>query len=85
MIEHSGVVNLVRWHVIEYEVSELSKATAMAGVGFDAFGWEVWPYYLERSTVYIVNNETRISLKELLHLLIEEILHIVSYRNRFNK
>lgn len=72
MIKHSGVVNLVNWHIVEYEVSQLSKATSMAGVGFDAFGWEIWPYLLSGSSVFILNNEKRLLTKDLVEVFISE-------------
>ncbi len=76
MIEHSGVVNLVYWHNQVYHVTQKSRATTMAGTGFDAFGWEVWPYLLAGASVYIVDDETRLSPEALLNLFnSNEITH----------
>jgi tyrocidine synthetase III len=76
MIEHRGVVNLIHWHNREYEVSEKSRATAMAGVAFDAFGWEVWPYLVAGATLYIINNELRMEPHNLLEFFsIHNITH----------
>lgn len=69
LIEHGSVVNLIMWHNKEYEVSNLSRSTSMAGVGFDAFGWEVWPYLSAGASVFIVDDEKRLSPFELVKLI----------------
>jgi non-ribosomal peptide synthetase component F/acyl carrier protein len=70
MIEQRGVINLIEWHNHEYQVSESSRATAMAGVGFDAFGWEVWPYLSAGATIYIIDDDQRLSPHKLCELFI---------------
>ncbi|MEO7537379.1 MAG: amino acid adenylation domain-containing protein, partial [Ferruginibacter sp.] len=72
MIEHTGVVNLIEWHNREYEVTEFSKSTAMAGVGFDAFGWEIWPYLSTGAMLYIIDDDQRLSPVTLSELFIEK-------------
>ncbi|PSL45610.1 non-ribosomal peptide synthase protein (TIGR01720 family)/amino acid adenylation domain-containing protein [Chitinophaga niastensis] len=72
MIEHNGVANLVNWHNATYEVTAASRATAAAGMGFDAFGWEVWPYLCKGAAVNILNDEKRFSLTAIVNLFIEE-------------
>ena len=67
MIEQKGVMNLVNWHISVYQVYPDSRASAMAGIGFDAFGWEVWPYLCAGAAVYLFDDETRLSVKDLLH------------------
>ncbi len=60
MVEHKNLSNLVNWHNEAYDVSAISRATAMAGVGFDAFGWEVWPYLYCGASVYVIRDEVRL-------------------------
>ncbi|PSL45611.1 non-ribosomal peptide synthase protein (TIGR01720 family)/amino acid adenylation domain-containing protein [Chitinophaga niastensis] len=72
MIEHNGVANLVNWHNATYGVTAASKATAAAGMGFDAFGWEVWPYLCKGAAVNILNDEKRFSLTAIVNLFREE-------------
>ncbi|WP_198315810.1 non-ribosomal peptide synthetase [Chitinophaga tropicalis] len=61
MLEHRNLVNLVRWHKAYYEVNADSKATAMASIGFDAFGWELWPYLCAGAAVWLLDDEARLS------------------------
>ena len=68
MIEHRSLVNLVEWHNKEYRVSAASRATAMAGIGFDAFGWEIWPYLATGASLYLIDDETRLSASRLVKL-----------------
>src|SRR4029079_504376 len=43
-LTHGGLANLVAWHRREYGVGSEDRATLLAGVGFDASVWELWPY-----------------------------------------
>jgi amino acid adenylation domain-containing protein len=74
LVKHGGLVNLVHWHIREYEVSASSKCTAMAGVAFDAFGWEVWPYLSSGAAVYLLCDEERGSLTGLVSLCDSECI-----------
>jgi amino acid adenylation domain-containing protein/non-ribosomal peptide synthase protein (TIGR01720 family) len=76
MIEHRSLVNLVTWHNQAYEVGETSRTTSMAGVGFDAFGWEIWPYLAAGACIFVIDDETRLSASVLSGLFInKEITH----------
>ncbi|WP_429384598.1 amino acid adenylation domain-containing protein [Mucilaginibacter sp. UYCu711] len=66
MIEHRNLLNLVQWHKREYEVAASSCATAMSGISFDAFGWEIWPYLCCGASILILNDEQRRISMDLL-------------------
>ncbi|SKA37911.1 non-ribosomal peptide synthase domain TIGR01720/amino acid adenylation domain-containing protein [Chitinophaga eiseniae] len=68
MIPHRGLMNLVHWHQAAFRVNAHSKATAVSGVGFDAFGWEVWPYLTAGAYVYLPDNDTRVLMPSLIAL-----------------
>ncbi|RBL90698.1 non-ribosomal peptide synthetase [Chitinophaga flava] len=70
MIEHGNVVNLVRWHAAYYEVSAESRATAMASIGFDAFGWELWPYLCAGACIWLLDDDTRLSPETVVSLYV---------------
>ncbi|HYC27821.1 MAG TPA: amino acid adenylation domain-containing protein, partial [Chitinophagaceae bacterium] len=65
MIEHRSMVNLINFSIREFEISEASKSAAIAAVGFDAFGWEVWPFLAAGAAVYMVDDYKRLSLPSL--------------------
>jgi len=43
MVEHRSLHNLVQWHVREFGLDVGSRSSSIAGVGFDAMSWEIWP------------------------------------------
>ncbi|PBP69979.1 non-ribosomal peptide synthetase, partial [Pseudomonas syringae] len=43
MIEHRNLVNLVAWHCEAFNLSHRKRVSSVAGVGFDACVWELWP------------------------------------------
>ena len=65
MVSHGALSNLVSWHLDRYEVTSDSRATLMAGVGFDASTWEIWPYLSGGATLCVVPEETKFDLDQL--------------------
>lgn len=43
MVEHRNLNHLVQWHNHLFEVTRGTHCSAVAGVGFDASVWEIWP------------------------------------------
>jgi amino acid adenylation domain-containing protein len=64
-IEHRGLSNLVFWHQQAFTVSPLDRVTQVAGVAFDACGWEIWPYLSAGASIYFPNEEIRRSPENL--------------------
>ncbi|HVF61872.1 MAG TPA: amino acid adenylation domain-containing protein, partial [Thermoanaerobaculia bacterium] len=58
-ITHGGLLNLVAWHQAAYGVTAADRATQLAGVGFDASVWELWPYLAAGAAVAIPPAEVR--------------------------
>ncbi len=52
-ITHGNLMNLLEWHVGEFHVDASSRAGHIAGLGFDAAVWEVWPYLAAGATVQL--------------------------------
>ncbi|HET9920658.1 MAG TPA: non-ribosomal peptide synthetase [Ktedonobacteraceae bacterium] len=61
MIRHESLLNLVFWHRSAFEVSAADRATQVASPAFDAIGWELWPYLSAGASVYLPDEETRIT------------------------
>lgn len=64
-ITHAGLANLVSWHQQAFAVTSADRASHMAGLGFDAAVWELWPYLAAGASVHLVDEVTR-SSAELL-------------------
>ncbi|MCP4661294.1 MAG: amino acid adenylation domain-containing protein, partial [bacterium] len=56
-LAHAGLVNLVAWHQREYRVTAADRATQLAGPGFDAAVWELWPYLTAGAAIHIPTPE----------------------------
>ena len=65
MVERRSLLNLVRWHVGAFGVTDRSRVMVYAGVGFDASTWEIWPYLLSGASLYPVHGETRLDPRSL--------------------
>ncbi|MBF6031871.1 amino acid adenylation domain-containing protein [Pseudomonas sp. P155] len=67
MVEHATLENLVHWHNGAFDLHAGSHTSSVAGFGFDAMAWEVWPALCIGATVHLppqsVSNE---HLDELL-------------------
>jgi len=62
----------VRWHQAGFEVTEKDRASQVAGLGFDASGWEIWPNLSAGARVHMVREEMRLSAAGLREWLIDE-------------
>lgn len=71
-IQHGALLNLIFWHRRAYAVSSSDRATHLAGVGFDASVWELWPYLSAGASVHLPDDETRATPAKLRDWLIAE-------------
>lgn len=71
-VSHSSLLNLVTWHQRVYEVTSADRATQLAGLGFDAAAWEVWPYLVSGSTLLLPTALVHEDLPRLLEWLARE-------------
>ncbi|PRA33141.1 non-ribosomal peptide synthetase [Pseudomonas poae] len=67
MVEHRTVENLVHWHCEAFGLDATGHTSCVAGFGFDAMAWEVWPALCVGATLHLppanVGNE---NIDELL-------------------
>ncbi|BAY65521.1 amino acid adenylation [Calothrix brevissima NIES-22] len=70
MIEHSGLLNLVFWHLNNFAVKSSDRATNLAGTAFDAAVWELWPYLVVGASVHLIKSEFLLSDQMLQQQLI---------------
>ena len=57
VVPHAALLNLVRWHQGAFGVTEADRATLVAGPGFDASVWELWPYLAAGASLHPVEDE----------------------------
>jgi amino acid adenylation domain-containing protein len=60
-ITHKSLLNLVFWHQRAFAVTPADRATQVTSPAFDATGWELWPYLTIGASVYLPDQDTRVS------------------------
>src|ERR1041384_8358711 len=60
-VTHANLANLIDWHVQAFGVTADDRASHLSNVSFDAAVWEVWPYLATGATLYLPDNDTRLS------------------------
>ncbi len=53
MVEHHTVSNLVDWHCQAFNLRAGSHTASVAGFGFDAMAWELWPALCVGATLHL--------------------------------
>lgn len=75
-ITQANLRHLVRWHQKAFAVTKSDRASHLAGLSFDAAGWEIWPYLAAGATVVIVDEDTRSSPELLQQWLLKNQITI---------
>lgn len=75
-ITDRNLLNLIEWHLREFDVGRTDRASHLAGLGFDAAIWEVLPHLCAGATVVIPPEETRCSAELLQRWLVEQKITI---------
>ncbi|PYS14490.1 MAG: hypothetical protein DMG17_16620 [Acidobacteria bacterium] len=68
--------NLVSWHQQVFSVTSADLASHLAGLGFDAAVWELWPYLASGARVHLVDDTTRNSPELLQAWLVDQRITI---------
>ena len=75
-VTHDNLLNLVSWHQEAFSVVSEDRASQLAGVGFDAAGWEIWPYLTAGASLHIADAATRTEPENLRNWLISQQITI---------
>jgi tyrocidine synthetase-3 len=67
MVNHQSLVNLCKWHNRNYHVTASDHATLYAGIGFDASVWELFPYLITGSCLYMISDSLKLDTEQLNH------------------
>jgi amino acid adenylation domain-containing protein len=55
-ITHGALGNLIAWHLEAFAVTGEDRASHLAGLGFDASIWELWPYLAAGASVCLADD-----------------------------
>ncbi len=75
-ITHANLLNLIQWHQSAFEVTAKDRASQVAGLGFDAAGWEIWPHLTAGASLHFADEPTRRSPQALRDWLVAEEITI---------
>ena len=75
-VTHGNLLNLIFWHRSAFGVTACDRASHLAGLGFDASVWEVWPYLTAGASVALVDETTRTSPDLLRRFIIDEKINV---------
>jgi amino acid adenylation domain-containing protein/FkbM family methyltransferase len=75
-ITHGSLLNLVFWHQRAFAVTPADRATQVTSPSFDATGWELWPYLTACASVYLPDEDTRVTSTLLRNWLVEHRITI---------
>ncbi len=75
-ITRANLRHLVRWHRQAFGVTAFDRAGHVAGLGFDAAVWEIWPYLCAGASVALPSERVRGSASLLHGWLIDEAITI---------
>lgn len=64
-VSHAALLNLVSWHLGAFKISASDRATLLAGIGFDASVWELWPYLCCGASLDLPADDVRSSPERL--------------------
>ncbi len=64
-ITHGNLLNLVFWHRRAFGVTAADRASHLAGLGFDAAVWEIWPYLTAGASVALADRDVATSSDSL--------------------
>ncbi|SHF43864.1 non-ribosomal peptide synthase domain TIGR01720/amino acid adenylation domain-containing protein, partial [Seinonella peptonophila] len=73
-ITHKALFNLVHWHQERYQMDTKDRMSFIAGVGFDASIWEIWPTLASGSSLHIPEEDVRIQPELLQEWLLNEAI-----------
>lgn len=75
-ITHANLAHLIRWHLGAFGVTRQDRCSHLAGLGFDAAVWEIWPALCAGANLSLVGETLRTSPELLQNWLIREQITI---------
>lgn len=71
-ITHANLGNLVQWHNNAFAISQKDRTSHLAGLGFDAAVWEIWPTLCAGATLCLAGSDVRLTGESIQRWMVEE-------------
>jgi amino acid adenylation domain-containing protein len=75
-VTHANLAALIDWHQQAFTVGTGTRTSHLAGLGFDAAAWEIWPTLAAGGTLALVDDATRLDAARLRDWLVTERIEI---------
>lgn len=75
-ITHANLASLIAWHREAFRLTPADRISQVAGLGFDAAGWEIWPALAAGASVHFADDNTRRSPQLLRDWLVQERINV---------
>src|ERR1700722_7834295 len=75
-VTQANLMNLIEWHQEAFAITPSDRATQLAGLGFDAAVWEIWPYLTAGASVHFIPDDVRTDPKRLRDWLVDHEITI---------
>lgn len=75
-VTHANLAALIDWHRNAFALGAGTRTSSLAGLGFDAAAWEVWPTLAAGGTLALVDGATRLDAAKLRDWLVARQIEI---------
>lgn len=75
-ITHANLVNLIDWHTETFELTAKDRTGHIAGLGFDAAVWEIWPTLAAGACLCLAEDSIRLSPELIQRWIIQQEITI---------
>jgi amino acid adenylation domain-containing protein len=75
-VTHANLLNLISWHQSAFNMTSADRVGHVAGLGFDATAWEIWPALTAGASLHVADDLTRRSPQTLRDWLVAEKITI---------
>lgn len=75
-VTHGNLAALIDWHLQAFNLGIGTRTSHLAGLGFDAAAWEIWPTLAAGGTLALVDDSTRLDAARLRDWLVAERIEI---------
>lgn len=75
-VTHANLAHLLQWHRDAFKITSRDRAGSLAGLGFDASVWEIWPNLCAGATLCLASEEVRSSPHKIYDWILRERITI---------
>ena len=75
-LTHTNLLHLIEWHTTTFQLTQSDRTSHLAGLGFDAAVWEIWPALWAGATLCLPEESVRSSPALIQQWMVEERITI---------